>query len=64
MKLRNLEIECSSQEQKKEAARNALSDLVRRLSIALGVDCCEGVHMSPDTVICKATEIVQVFQIF
>lgn len=60
MKLRNLEIECNSQEQKKDAARNALSDLVRRLSIALGVDCCEGVHMSPESLILKASEIVQV----
>lgn len=58
-KLRNLELECNSQEQKKEAARNALQDLVRRLSISLAVDCCEGVHMNPDTLILKASEIVQ-----
>lgn len=60
LKLRNLELECSSEEQKKEAARNMLQDLVRRISIALGVDCCDPSHLSPETLVLKATEIVQV----
>lgn len=60
VKLRNMELECNSEVQKKEAARNALHDLVRRLAVVLGVDCCDAAHLTPDSLILKATEIVQV----
>lgn len=60
-KLRSLELEYSSEEQMKDAARSQLQDLLRRLSAALGADYCEASHgMSPEAVIHKAAELVQV----
>ncbi|KAK4886864.1 hypothetical protein RN001_003135 [Aquatica leii] len=57
-KLRTLEIELNSEEQKKEAARNAFQDLVRRLSVALGGDIAEA-HLSTEALVHKASELVQ-----
>ncbi|XP_025831526.1 coiled-coil domain-containing protein 170 [Agrilus planipennis] len=58
-KLRNIELELSSEEQKKETARSALHDFVRRLATALGTDVDEISHFSPEMVIHKASELVQ-----
>lgn len=59
-KVRSLELDLAAQEQKKEAARNAYQDLVRRLSIALGTDVVESTLMSAEALVHKAGELVQV----
>lgn len=56
-KLRRLELECHEEEGLKEAARGALSDLVRRLAAALGA---ELVDASPEVLVVRAAELVQV----
>nr|XP_022903499.1 coiled-coil domain-containing protein 170 [Onthophagus taurus] len=59
-KIRNLELDLSSEEQKKESARNAFQDLIRRLSITLGADnVCDSALISIDSLIHKASELVQ-----
>ncbi|KAB0799166.1 hypothetical protein PPYR_07046 [Photinus pyralis] len=58
-KLRSLELDLSSEEQKKDTARTAFHDLVRRLSIALGADITEGTHLSTEALVHKASELVQ-----
>jgi hypothetical protein len=44
----------------KEAQRKAMQDLVRRLSSALGTEYSETMLSSPDGLIHKASELVQV----
>lgn len=44
----------------KEAQRKAMQDLVRRLSSALGTDYSETMLSSPDGLIHKASDLVQV----
>ncbi|KAK5643627.1 hypothetical protein RI129_007472 [Pyrocoelia pectoralis] len=58
-KVRSLELDLSAEEQKKDSARTAFHDLVRRLSIALGADITEGTHLSTEALIHKASELVQ-----
>lgn len=59
-KLRNLEIECSNEEQQKDSFRSQLQDLVRRLSASLGAEFCETAHAhSSESVVMRATELVQ-----
>ncbi|CAH1965696.1 unnamed protein product [Acanthoscelides obtectus] len=58
-RVRNLEMDLSGEEQKKESARLQLQDFVRRLSIALGADISDYSHVSPETLVHKATELVQ-----
>lgn len=59
-KYRSLELECSNEEQQKENARCQFHDLVRRLSVALETDFCDTGHThSPETLIIKASELVQ-----
>jgi hypothetical protein len=55
-----LELECNSEEAMKEAQRKAMQDLVRRLSSALGTDYSETMLSSPDGLIHKASDLVQV----
>lgn len=62
-KIRSLEIELSAEEQKKEAARGSFQELVRRLAVALGSDCCESSHMPAEALVHKASELVQVYPI-
>lgn len=50
----------SAEEQKKETARNSFQDFVRRLAIALGSDVTDSTHMPPETLVHKASELVQV----
>ncbi|XP_049825664.1 coiled-coil domain-containing protein 170 [Aethina tumida] len=59
VKVRNLELDLNAQEQKKESARLQLQDFVRRLSVALGSDIIDTSHVSPETLVHKATELVQ-----
>nr|XP_023011998.1 coiled-coil domain-containing protein 170 isoform X3 [Leptinotarsa decemlineata] len=58
-KVRNLELDLSSEEQKKDSARLQLQDFVRRLSIALGADLLDYSHISPESLVHKASELVQ-----
>ncbi|XP_065158638.1 coiled-coil domain-containing protein 170 isoform X2 [Atheta coriaria] len=58
-KLRTTENQLCSEEQKKENARQGLNDLVRRLAVALGVDFCDASHVSTESLIHKAAELVQ-----
>lgn len=59
-KLRSLELDLNAEEQKKEAARLQFQDFVRRLSVALGSDLLDYTHISPDSLVHKASELVQV----
>lgn len=59
-KVRTLELDVAAEEQKKEASRNAFQDFVRRLAVALGSDISESNHMSPESLVHKASELVQV----
>lgn len=63
-KLRSLELDLAAEEQKKEAARNAFQDFVRRLAVALGSDIAESTHFSPESLVHKASELVQVQMIY
>lgn len=56
-KLRRLELECHEEEGLKDAARGALSDLVRRLAAALGTELADA---SPEVLLVRAAELVQV----
>ncbi|KAF5292491.1 hypothetical protein FQR65_LT01635 [Abscondita terminalis] len=57
-KLHSLEIELNSEEQKKESIKNAFQDLIKRLSVALGVEITE-VQLSSEVLIHKASELIQ-----
>ncbi|KAJ8985384.1 hypothetical protein NQ317_007541 [Molorchus minor] len=59
IKARNLEIELHAEEQKKDAARLQFQDFVRRLSVALGTDFLDSTHISPESLVHKASELVQ-----
>ncbi|CAH1160270.1 unnamed protein product [Phaedon cochleariae] len=56
---RNLEMDLTAEEQKKESARQQLQDFVRRLSVALGAEILDYSHVSPETLVHKAAELVQ-----
>nr|CAD7571336.1 unnamed protein product [Timema californicum] len=59
-KVRTLELECHSEEVQKENHRKAMEDLVRRLSSALGAEYSEAMVCSPEGLVHKASELVQV----
>lgn len=42
--------------------RTQLHDLIRRLSLCLGIDVCDAAHLTAETVITKASEIVAELQ--
>lgn len=58
-KIRAVEMDLVTEEQKKDCARTSFMDLVRRLAVALGIDCIDG-HMSAESLVHKASELVQV----
>ena len=58
--MRALELECHSEETLKEAEHKAMQDLVRRLSTALGTEYSESMLSSPDGLIHKTSELVEV----
>lgn len=53
-------MDLSAEEQKKESAQHQFQDFVRRLSVAIGTDISDYAHISPETLVHKATELVQV----
>lgn len=59
-KVKNLELDLNSEQQKQKSTRLQLQDLVRRLSVALGLDVGESSHLTPEAIIHKASELVQV----
>lgn len=59
-----MEIELNAEEQKKEAARQQFQDFVRRLSVALGADVVDSSSITPEALVHKASELVQVINEF
>ncbi|KAG4068837.1 hypothetical protein HA402_004985 [Bradysia odoriphaga] len=55
---RRLEGDLATEETHREQARCQLQDLVRRLCLCLGIDPCESNHLTPETVVAKATDVV------
>lgn len=60
-KVHSLEIDLAAEEQKKDAIRNSFQDFTRRLAVALGSDLADSPHMSQESLIHKASELVQVY---
>ncbi|XP_055641109.1 coiled-coil domain-containing protein 170 isoform X2 [Toxorhynchites rutilus septentrionalis] len=57
-KIRRLECELNKEEGHRDQARAHLQDLVRRLCLCLGIDVCDGSHLTPECVLAKAGETV------
>lgn len=57
-KIRDLEVECHAEEKFKFAARESLSDFVRKLSSALGTMETTDVHSSQECLVHKAADLV------
>ncbi|XP_030383892.1 coiled-coil domain-containing protein 170 [Scaptodrosophila lebanonensis] len=57
-KLQHLETQAASEESQKEQAKAQLQDLLRRLSVCLGMDVCENAHLTPECVLSRAEEVV------
>ncbi|XP_046388712.1 coiled-coil domain-containing protein 170 [Ischnura elegans] len=58
-KVRTLEIECSSEGKMKETSRRAMQDFVHRLSNALGSEILDSSVSSPESLVHRASELVQ-----
>lgn len=61
-RLRRMECDLGNEEGQKEGLRTQLHDFTRRLGLSLGMDVCETTHLSPDTVLSKAGEVVTELQ--
>ncbi|XP_058815573.1 coiled-coil domain-containing protein 170 isoform X1 [Topomyia yanbarensis] len=61
-KSRRLECDLTKEEGHRDQARAHLQDLVRRLCLCLGIDVCEGAHLTPECVLNKAAETVAELQ--
>ncbi|XP_055547276.1 coiled-coil domain-containing protein 170 isoform X1 [Wyeomyia smithii] len=61
-KTRRLECDLSKEEGHRDQARAQLQDLVRRLCLCLGIDVCDGAHLTPEFVLSKAAETVSELQ--
>lgn len=61
-RVRRIECDLSNEESQKEALRSQLHDFTRRLALCLGMDVCETTHLSPDTVLTKAGDMVTELQ--
>uniref|UniRef100_A0A182NTI0 Uncharacterized protein n=1 Tax=Anopheles dirus TaxID=7168 RepID=A0A182NTI0_9DIPT len=61
-KLHRLQCELTKEEGLRDQARCQLQDLVRRLCLVLGVDVCDGAHLTPDCVLAKTGETVSEVQ--
>ncbi|XP_049278721.1 coiled-coil domain-containing protein 170 isoform X1 [Anopheles funestus] len=57
-KLHRLQCELTKEEGLRDQARCQLQDLVRRLCLVLGVDVCDGAHLTPECVLAKTGETV------
>ncbi|KAH8282549.1 hypothetical protein KR054_008326 [Drosophila jambulina] len=60
-KIQHLETHVASEEAHKEQAKSQLHDLLRRLSIALGMDVCDGnqnSHATPECIVSRAEEVM------
>ncbi|XP_071453834.1 coiled-coil domain-containing protein 170 [Hetaerina americana] len=58
-KVRTLEIECTSEGKMKETSRRAMQDFVSRLSNALGSEILDSSISSPESLVLRASELVQ-----
>ncbi|XP_058060025.1 coiled-coil domain-containing protein 170 [Anopheles bellator] len=61
-KLTRVQCELTKEEGFRDQARCQLQDLIRRLCLVLGVDVCDGAHLTPDCVLSKAGETVSEVQ--
>ncbi|XP_040169803.1 coiled-coil domain-containing protein 170 isoform X3 [Anopheles arabiensis] len=61
-KLHRLQCELTKEEGLRDQARCQLQDLVRRLCLVLGVDVCDGAHLTPECVLAKTGETVSEVQ--
>lgn len=61
-KLHRLQCELTKEEGLRDQARCQLQDLVRRLCLLLGVDVCDGAHLTPECVLAKTGETVSEVQ--
>lgn len=61
-RLRRMECDLGTEEGQKEGLKQQLHDLIRRLALCLGLDVCETTHLSPDTVLTKAGDMVTELQ--
>uniref|UniRef100_A0A182W7J6 Uncharacterized protein n=1 Tax=Anopheles minimus TaxID=112268 RepID=A0A182W7J6_9DIPT len=61
-KLHRLQCELTKEEGLRDQARCQLQDLVRRLCLVLGVDVCDGAHLTPECVLGKTGETVSEVQ--
>lgn len=59
-KIRSIEMDLVTEEQKKESARSNFQELVRRFEVALGTDSCEIGLISGESIVNKASDLVQV----
>ncbi|KAH8419394.1 hypothetical protein KR222_010367, partial [Zaprionus bogoriensis] len=57
-KVQHLEAHATSEESHKEQAKAQLHDLLRRLSVCLGMEVCEGSHATPECVVSRAEELM------
>ncbi|XP_034668694.1 coiled-coil domain-containing protein 170 isoform X1 [Drosophila subobscura] len=60
-KIQHLETHVANEESQKEQAKSQLHELLRRLSISLGMDVCEGnqnSHATPECVVSRAEEVM------
>ncbi|ALC39565.1 CG43338 [Drosophila busckii] len=56
-KLQHLEGQLASEESHKEQSKAQFHELLRRLSVALGLEVCEGNHATPECVVSRAEEL-------
>lgn len=61
-RLRRMECDLGTEEGQKETLRTQIHDIVRRLALCLGMDVCETTHLSADTVLAKAGDMVTELQ--
>ncbi|XP_058451467.1 coiled-coil domain-containing protein 170 isoform X3 [Malaya genurostris] len=62
VKSRRLECDLTKEEGHRDQARTNLQDLIRRLCLCLGIDVCEGAHLTAECVLNKAAETVAELQ--
>ncbi|KFB49626.1 AGAP007734-PA-like protein [Anopheles sinensis] len=61
-KIHRLQCELTKEEGLRDQARCQLQDLIRRLCLVLGIDVCDGTHLTPDCVLSKTGETVSEVQ--
>lgn len=60
--LKKAEMDLNNEEGQKECIKKDFHEFLRKLSITLGMDVCDGGHLSPDCVLSKTSETVSELQ--